>query len=174
MKGPMEDNLINSTQKDSFDGSRKDINAAIDQICEFTGTQTIFGGLREAFIDGLYKPSVHQCRLETLIDPLDVVLSQLCDLIVEPLRDRVVRGLLQASLDGLIRVILDGGPSRLFTPADAKLLEEDLEVLKEFFISSGDGLPRGVVENQIARIRQIIKLQSYESRELIEDFEIGQ
>ncbi|KAL7120381.1 hypothetical protein ACP275_02G118800 [Erythranthe tilingii] len=168
-KRPTEDNLRNSIQKDSFDGSRKDINAAIDQICEFAGTKTIFWDLREVFIDGLYKPSVHQSRLETLIDPLDVVLNQLCDLIVEPLRDRVVTGLLQASLDGLIRVILDGGPSRLFTPADAKLLEEDLEVLKEFFISGGDGLPRGVVENQVARIRQIIKLQSYESRELIED-----
>ncbi|KAL0397397.1 UNVERIFIED_CONTAM: protein unc-13 [Sesamum calycinum] len=71
--------------------------------------------------------------------------------------------------DGLIRVILDGGPSRMFTPADAKLLEEDLEVLKEFFISGGDGLPRGVVENQVARLRQVIKLHGYETRELIED-----
>jgi len=26
-----------SLQKDAFDGSRKDINAAIDRICEFTG-----------------------------------------------------------------------------------------------------------------------------------------
>lgn len=32
--------------------------------------------------------------------------------------------------DGLLRVLLDGGPSRIFYPADAKLLEEDLEVLK--------------------------------------------
>ncbi|KAI3445159.1 hypothetical protein Pfo_001824 [Paulownia fortunei] len=162
IKRPMEDNSRNSIQKDSFDGSRKDINAAIDQICEFTGTKTIFWDLRESFIDCLYKPSVAQSRLETLIEPLDMVLNQLCDIIVEPLRDRVVTGLLQASLDGLIRVILDGGPSRMFTPADAKLLEEDLEVLKEFFISGGDGLPRGVVENQVARIRQVIKLHSYE------------
>ncbi|KAK4476660.1 hypothetical protein RD792_015820 [Penstemon davidsonii] len=164
-----EENLRNSIQKDTFDGSRKDINAAIDQICEFTGTKTIFWDLREPFIDGLYRPNVAQSRLETLIDPLDMVLNQLCDIIVEPLRDRVVTGLLQASLDGLLRVILDGGSSRTFTIADAKLLEEDLEVLKEFFISGGDGLPRGVVENQVARIRQVIKLLSYETRELIED-----
>jgi len=32
--------------------------------------------------------------------------------------------------DGLLRVILDGGPSRVFFPGDAKLLEEDLEALK--------------------------------------------
>ncbi|KAL0464252.1 UNVERIFIED_CONTAM: protein unc-13 [Sesamum latifolium] len=169
MERSMEDNSRNSIRKDSFDGSRKDINAAIDQICEFTGTKTIFWDLREPFIDGLYKPNVAQSRLETLVEPLDLVLNQLCDIIVEPLRDRVVTGLLQASLDGLIRVILDGGPSRMFTPADAKLLEEDLEVLKEFFISGGDGLPRGVVENQVARLRQVIKLHGYETRELIED-----
>jgi hypothetical protein len=98
-----------------------------------------------------------------------VELSQLCDIIVEALRDRIVTSLLQASLDGLLRVILDGGPSRVFSPSDAKLLEEDLEVLKEFFISGGDGLPRGVVENQVARIRHVIKLQGHETRELIED-----
>ncbi|XP_073269571.1 protein unc-13 homolog isoform X1 [Primulina huaijiensis] len=163
-----ESELRNST-KDTFDGSRKDINVAIDQICEFTGTKTIFWDLRERFIDGLYKPSVTQSRLETLIEPLDMVLNQLCDIIIEPLRDRVVTGLLQASLDGLLRVILDGGPQRIFTLVDAKLLEEDLEVLKEFFISGGDGLPRGVVENQVARVRQVIKLHGYETRELIED-----
>ncbi|PNY02845.1 hypothetical protein L195_g026165, partial [Trifolium pratense] len=96
-------------------------------------------------------------------------LSQLCDIVVEPLRDRIVTSLLQASLDGLLRVILDGGPSRVFFPGDAKLLEEDLEALKEFFISGGDGLPRGVVENQVARVRLVIKLHGYETRELIED-----
>ncbi|KAI9115371.1 hypothetical protein K1719_013690 [Acacia pycnantha] len=71
--------------------------------------------------------------------------------------------------DGLLRVILDGGPSRVFFPADAKLLQEDLEVLKEFFISGGDGLPRGIVENQVARVRDVIKLHGYETRELVED-----
>lgn len=157
------------TQKETFDGSRKDINAAIDQICEFSGTKIIFWDLKGPFIDNLYKPNVSQSRLETIIEPLDLELNQLCDIITEPLRDRVVTSLLQASLDGLLRVILDGGPSRLFVPSDAKLLEEDLEVLKEFFISGGDGLPRGVVENQVARVRHIIKLHGYETRELIED-----
>lgn len=171
----MPDDISNRRQsgetikRDTFDGSRKDINAAIDQICEFTGTKVIFWDLREPFIENLFKPTVSQSRLEALIDPLDLVLNQLCDIIMEPLRDRVVTGLLQASLDGLLRVLLDGGPSRIFYPADAKLLEEDLEVLKEFFISGGDGLPRGVVENQVARVRQVIKLLGFETRELIED-----
>ncbi|XP_027114186.2 protein unc-13 homolog [Coffea arabica] len=169
IRRPTEENLRSSTQKETFDGSRKDINAAINRVCEFTGTKIIFWDLRESFIDNLYKPTVSQCRFETLIDQLDLVLNQLCDIIVEQLRDRVVTGLLQASLDGLLRVILDGGPSRIFTLADAKLLEEDVEVLKEFFISGGDGLPRGGVENQVAGVRQVIKLLGYETRELIED-----
>ena len=32
--------------------------------------------------------------------------------------------------DGLLRVLLDGGAARVFSVADAKLFEEDLEVLK--------------------------------------------
>ncbi|KAM7267602.1 hypothetical protein ACFE04_009768 [Oxalis oulophora] len=75
--------------------------------------------------------------MEAIVDPLDLELNQLCDVIVEQLRDRIVTSLLQASLDGFVRVILDGGPSRVFFSSDARLLEEDLEVLKEFFISGG-------------------------------------
>ncbi|KAJ8573056.1 hypothetical protein K7X08_009567 [Anisodus acutangulus] len=143
-KNPAEETAKGS-EKDSFDVSRKDINAAIDRLCEFIGTKIIFCDLREPFIENLYKPSVSQARLESVMEPLDMVLNQLCDVIMEPLRDRVVTGLLQASLDGL------------------------LKILKEFFISGGDGLPRGVVENQVARVRQVIRLHGYETREIIED-----
>ncbi|KAL5800807.1 hypothetical protein ACOSQ3_032439 [Xanthoceras sorbifolium] len=161
------------TQRDTLDGSRKDINAAIDRICEFTGTKIIFWDLREPFIENLYKYSVSKSRLEALIEPLDMELNQLCDVIVEPLRDRIVTSLLQASLDGLLRVLLNGGPLRVFFPSDGKQLEEDLEILKEFFISGGDGLPRGVVENQVARVRLVVKLHGYETRELIDDLRSG-
>ncbi|KAJ0047259.1 hypothetical protein Pint_05208 [Pistacia integerrima] len=171
--GKSVDEKSKVTQKDTFDGSRKEINAAIDRICEFTGTKIIFWDLREPFIDHLYKPSVSRSRLEAIIEPLDMELNQLCDVIVEALRDRIVTSLLQASLDGLLRVLLNGGPSRVFFPSDAKQLEEDLEILKEFFISGGDGLPRGVVENQVARARSVVKLHGYETRELIEECRSG-
>ncbi|KAJ4847354.1 Protein unc-13 [Turnera subulata] len=165
----LDEKFTSFKQKGSFDGSRKDINAAIDRISEFTGTKIIFWDLREPFIENLYKPTVSQSRMESLIEPLDNELNQLCSIIVEPLRDRIVTSLLQASMDGLLRVLLDGGSSRVFFVADTKLLEEDLEILKEFFISGGDGLPRGVVENHVARARHVIKLHSYETRELIDD-----
>lgn len=96
----MNGNSKNSTQKEGFDGSRKDMNTAIDHMCEFTGmsnvnselynlihcrlknsvfslflpgTKTIFWDLREPIIDGLYRPSVAQSRLENVIEPLDLV-----------------------------------------------------------------------------------------------------
>ncbi|KAK7256956.1 hypothetical protein RIF29_30579 [Crotalaria pallida] len=169
IKKSLDEKSKSFSRKDTFDGSRKAINAAMDRICEYTGTKIIFCDLRVPFMDNLYKPTVSGSRLDVLIEPLDLELSQLCDIVVEPLRDRIVTSLLQASLDGLLRVILDGGSLRVFFPSDAKLLEEDLEVLKEFFISGGDGLPRGVVENQVARVRHVIKLHGYETRELVED-----
>ncbi|KAL5720155.1 Protein unc-13 [Ranunculus cassubicifolius] len=168
-KKSMDESSKAALHKDPFNGSRKDINAAIDRICEFTGTKVIFWDMRESFIENLYKPNVSQSRLEVLIEPLDLVLNQLCDIIVDPLRDHIVTGLLQASMEGLVRVLLDGGPSRLFLPTDAKFLEEDLEILKEFFISGGDGLPRGTVENQVAHVRNVIKLHGCETRVLIDD-----
>ncbi|KAF0915824.1 hypothetical protein E2562_039125 [Oryza meyeriana var. granulata] len=158
-----------SSQKNQFDGSRKEINAAIDRICEFTGLKVIFWDLQQPFIDNLYKNNVSQARLDAIMEVLDTVLNQLCNVIVEQLRDRVVTGLLQASLDGLLRVILDGGPTRVFSPSDATLLEEDLEILKEFFISGGDGLPRGTVENLVSRVRPVINLIKQETRVLIDD-----
>ncbi|KAJ1692321.1 hypothetical protein LUZ63_009019 [Rhynchospora breviuscula] len=156
-------------QKNHFDGCRKEMNSAIDHLCEFTGMKIIFWDLREPFIDNLYKHSASQARLETITESLDLVLNQLCDVILEQLRDRVVTGLLQASLEGLLRVILDGGPTRIFSPNDSKLLEDDLEILKEFFISGGDGLPRGTVENLVSRVRHVITLLGYETRVLIDD-----
>lgn len=97
-KSMEEESKSGTKKKESFDGSRKDINIATDRICEFTGrvwrihlcqfawtnfwktqslpfsgTKIVFWDLREPFIDGLYKPSVFHSRLEALIEPLDTV-----------------------------------------------------------------------------------------------------
>lgn len=92
-----------SSQNNAFDGSRKEINSAIDRICEFTGKhclnpyvffrklkafqcsktwcdfsvglgiKVVFWDLREPFIDNLYKHSVSHARLDTITEALDVV-----------------------------------------------------------------------------------------------------
>ena len=46
--------------------------------------------MKEAFIDGLYKNSVSQARRDMVLQGLDSVLVELCDVIVDPLRDKVV------------------------------------------------------------------------------------
>ncbi|KAG6556604.1 hypothetical protein Mapa_001545 [Marchantia paleacea] len=154
----------------AFDGTRKAVNVSIDKICDFTGTKIVFWDLRDVLIDGLYKGSVSQSRMEKVISVLDPVLGQLCDTIDPALRDRIVLGLLQASLEGLLRVLLDGGPTRVFADTDSDMLEEDLSSLKEFFIADGDGLPRGVVENAAAPVQQILNLYSLETNIVIDSF----
>ncbi|KAH9317164.1 hypothetical protein KI387_018933, partial [Taxus chinensis] len=151
-----------------FDGTRKDVNAAINKMCDFTGVKIIFWDMREPFINSLYRGSVSQARIESVIHVLDSVLGQLCDVIAGPLRDQVVIGLLQASLDGFVRVLLDGGPSRVFSQDDRIALEEDMQVLKDFFMAGGDGLPKGVVENAFTPAEQIVKLHSLPTETLIE------
>ncbi|XP_024542200.1 uncharacterized protein LOC9647607 [Selaginella moellendorffii] len=154
----------------SFDGSRKAANAAIDKICEFTGTKLIFWDMRDPFIDGLYKGGVTEARMEQVVNNLDPILGQIVEMVVEALRDRLVLGLLQAAIEGLIRVLLDGGPSRAFSHNDVDMLEHDLRVLKNFFIAEGEGLQRGVVENAAAPAQQIIELYRLETYVLIENF----
>eukprot|EP00850_Spirogloea_muscicola_P012569 SM000082S22811 [mRNA] locus=s82:26155:33864:- [translate_table: standard] len=154
----------------AFDPCRKALNTAIDKICDFTGTKVVFWDMRTVFLDNLYQVSVAQNRMEKVVTELDPVLGQLCEVIAEALRDRVVLGLLQATLDGLLRVLLDGGPTRSFAQEDSDMLEEDLNVLKEFFVADGDGLPRGVVENTTAPVQQILNLYSLDTHVVVENF----
>lgn len=152
-----------------FDGTSDAVNVAINKICDFTGVKIIFWDMRQPFLHGLYKGSVSQARVETVIRDLDSVLGQLCDVIVDPLRDRVVIALLQASMDGFVRVLLDGGPSRVFSQEDSKMLDEDLQLLKDFFMAGGDGLPHGVIENSLASVQQITNLYSLGTHAVIEN-----
>lgn len=149
---------------------KKVIKNSIDRFCEFAGTKIIFWDMRESFIDGMYKTCVSQSRMSKIISGLDLVLGQLCEMIVEPLRDQVVMGLFQASLDGLLRVLLDGGSSRSFSQSDGELLIEDLNILKEFFVADGDGLPKALVDNAAAPAQQVIDLYKVETWIVIENF----
>lgn len=153
----------------TFDGTRKIVNGGVDKMCEFTGVKVIFWDLREPFLDGLYKGGVSEARMDRVVSSLDSVLGQICEVVVESLRDRVVLGLLQASLDGMVRVLLDGGPNRFFSKADAAMLEDDVTILKEFFMADGDGLSRGVVENAAVPVQQIISLYSLDTHPVIEN-----
>eukprot|EP00897_Mesotaenium_endlicherianum_P006868 jgi/Mesen1/6209/ME000320S05407 len=153
-----------------FDPARRNVNNAIDKICDFAGTKVVFWDMRDVFLAGLYRVNVVSSRIDKIVLELDPVLGELCEVIAEPLRDRVVLGLLQACLSGLLRVLLDGGPARIFAQSDSEMLEEDLVALKDFFVAEGDGLPRTVVENTAAQIGQILNLYSLETSIVIDSY----
>eukprot|EP00271_Cylindrocystis_brebissonii_P014575 TRINITY_DN35957_c0_g1_i1.p1 TRINITY_DN35957_c0_g1~~TRINITY_DN35957_c0_g1_i1.p1 ORF type:complete len:675 (-),score=124.68 TRINITY_DN35957_c0_g1_i1:592-2391(-) len=153
-----------------FDPSRRVVNVSIDKVCDFLGAKVIFWDMREPFLEELYRVSVSAARIEHVVGLLDPVLAELCEVITDSLRDRVVLALLQASLGGLLRVLLDGGPARVFAESDADMLDTDLQILKDFFVADGDGLPRGVVENTAAPVQQILNLYTLDTNTVIDSF----
>jgi len=61
----------------------------------------------------------------------------ICSLIIDTLRDRAALSVFQASMDGYVWAILDGGPSRAFSETDVPMMQEDMNILKDFFVADG-------------------------------------
>jgi hypothetical protein len=74
----------------------------------------------------------------------------------------VVLSICRSALEAYVRVLLDGGPTRAFSDSDITLMEEDLSILKEFFIADGEGLPRSLVEQEAKQAKEILDLYSLE------------
>ncbi|EFH50969.1 hypothetical protein ARALYDRAFT_327303 [Arabidopsis lyrata subsp. lyrata] len=96
------------------------------------------------------------------------VLDTVCSLSYEDSRDMVVLRICRSALEAYVRVLLDGGPTRAFSDSDITLMEEDLGILKEFFIADGEGLPRSLVEQEAKQAKEILDLFSLESDMLIQ------
>ncbi|CAN0841432.1 Protein unc-13 homolog [Linum grandiflorum] len=140
----------------------------INKISEFSGARIIFWDLRQKFLFGLYHGDVGSSRLESFLPQIDNVLDEICRLIDDTLRDTVVSSVCRASLEGFVWVMLNGGPSRAFSDSDVVMMEEDFNVLKEFFIASGEGLPRSVVDREAKYAEQILNLFSLQTETLIQ------
>ncbi|GBG77203.1 hypothetical protein CBR_g23529 [Chara braunii] len=146
-----------------FDGARAAANASINDICAFTGYKIIFWNMKKAFTEDLYYLGVRNSRISTVIRQMEKVLSQLVDIVHEDLRDRVVAHLMEATLEAFLRVLLEGGPGRVFAIEDGDLLEEDLNILRDFFMADGDGLPRSIVDEALKPVRRVLALFSLET-----------
>ncbi|XWS49898.1 hypothetical protein CRYUN_Cryun12cG0042400 [Craigia yunnanensis] len=96
------------------------------------------------------------------------VLDNVCGLIDDAVRDLVVLSIYQASLEGFVWVLLDGGPCRAFSDSDIILMEEDLMMLKEFFIADGEGLPRSLVEQEAKYAECILHMFSLQTETVIQ------
>lgn len=127
----------------------------------------MFWDLRDQFLFHLYRGDVGSSRLDSFLPHVDTVLDNICGLIDDTLRDLVVLSICRASLEGYVWVLLDGGPSRAFSDSDITMMEDDLNVLKEFFVAEGEGLPRSLVEQEAKFAQQILGLFSLKTETVI-------
>lgn len=151
-----------------FDDIRRSAIDASNGIFEFIGARVIFWDMKDSFLSSIYRGSVENARMEKIVPVLDEVLDDICGLIIDTLRDRVVSSIFQASMDGYVWTILDGGPSRAFSESDVIMMQEDLNILKEFFVADGQGLPLSEVEKESGIAQQILDLYSMKSSTVIE------
>lgn len=152
----------------TFNSIRDTATDAISKICDFTGARVVFWDLRDAFLFFLYRGNVEGARLDGVLPQIDTVLDHICGLIDDTIRDLVVFSICRASLEGYVWVLLNGGPSRAFSDSDITIMEDDLNMLKEFFIADGEGLPRSSVEQEANFAEQILSLYSIQTGTVIQ------
>ncbi|XP_023635910.1 uncharacterized protein LOC17883429 isoform X2 [Capsella rubella] len=158
------DELFSTT----YDSLRETNANCITKTRDLIGARAIFWDLRDMFLVQLYNGTVEDARLERILPHVDSVLDRVCSLSYEDSRDMVVLSICRSALEAYVRVLLDGGPTRAFSDSDITLMEEDLSILKEFFIADGEGLPRSLVEQEAKQAREILDLYSLETDMLIQ------
>ncbi|XP_018456498.2 protein unc-13 homolog isoform X1 [Raphanus sativus] len=152
----------------TYDSLRETNANCITKTRDLIGARVIFWDLRDMFLVQLYNGTVEGARLERLLPHIDTVLDNVCSLSYEDSRDMVVLSICRSALEAYVRVLLDGGPTRAYSDSDIPLMEEDLSILKEFFIADGEGLPRSLVEQEAKQAKEILDLYSLESEMLIQ------
>ncbi|KAL4602731.1 hypothetical protein ACB092_10G075300 [Castanea dentata] len=152
----------------TFNSIRDTATDSINKICDFTGARVMFWDLRDAFPFSLYRGNVEGARFDGVLPQIDTVLDHICGLIDDTLRDLVAFSICRASLEAYVWVLLNGGPSRSFSDSDITLMEDDLNMLKEFFIADGEGLPRSLVEQEANFAEQILSLYSLQTGTVIQ------
>ncbi|KAK9984439.1 hypothetical protein SO802_033964 [Lithocarpus litseifolius] len=152
----------------TFNSIRDTATDSINKICDFTGARVMFWDLRDAFPFSLYRGNVEGARFDGVLPRIDTVLDHICGLIDDTLRDLVAFSICRASLECYVWVLLNGGPSRAFSDSDITLMEDDLNMLKEFFIADGEGLPRSLVEQEANFAEQILSLYTLQTGTVIQ------
>jgi hypothetical protein len=69
-----------------------------------------------------------------------------------------------------MRVLLNGGPSRVFVANDVELLEEEIEILRDFFIAGGNGLDVAEVTARITPMSAILSMMSLSTDDLCQNY----
>lgn len=158
------DELFDTT----FNSIKETMENITQRLCDLIGTRIVFWDLRDTFLFRLYRGNVESARLDGFLTHVDTVLENICSLVDDAVRDSVVLSIFKALIEGFVWVLLDGGPSRAFSDSDVIMMEEDLTILKEFFIAEGEGLPRSLVEQESRIAVQILSLFSLQSESIIQ------
>lgn len=128
-----------------------------------------FVDCRPGFADALYALGVEPpqriaaCVLSALPSLLSSAVAQ-----VDPAAEGAcVAAVLEACVQGWRRAVLDGGPGRAFSVEDHPVLEEDLELLSQFFSVQRVGIGEEVVRNILKRPRALLHAFELDTQTLI-------
>lgn len=164
----MSDESIDELFVITFDGIRNTTTDAITKIIDFMGTKLVFWDLRVQFLFHLYHGGVERARMDAILPNIDAMLNEVCGLVDDFVRDPVILTIFRALLEAYLWVLLDGGPSRAFSDSDVTLMEDDLNILEDFFVADGEGLPRSTVEREAKFVHHVLSLFSHQTSTIIQ------
>jgi hypothetical protein len=150
-------------------GARQALRAAILQASDFLAYSVIYRDLSGAILHNIYAQGVHRSsnNLSTEILPyLNDVLGYIAARLDGQSRNVVADSLLKATVSGWMRILLNGGAHRVFVLADAELLDEEIELLSDFFHADGHGLETGVVSTHLRPLWVILSIMSLPTDQL--------
>ena len=154
-------------------GARQALRQSMSQIANHMAYSVIYRDLSGAILHNIYAQGVHRSshNISTEILPyLDGVLGYVAVRLDSQTRNAVGSFLLQATVSGWMRVLLNGGPSRVFVANDVELLEEEIEILRDFFIAGGNGLDVAEVTARITPMSAILSMMSLSTDDLCQNY----
>lgn len=125
-------------------------------------------------LHNIYAQGVHRSthNLSTEVLPyLNGVLGYVAVRLDSRTRNLVGARLLQATVSGWIRILLNGGPARVFVPTDVEMLEEEIEILSDFFIAGGQGLDVADVAARVGPMSALCSIMSLPTDHLCRNYE---
>ncbi|KAL4437302.1 hypothetical protein ABPG75_004441 [Micractinium tetrahymenae] len=152
-----------------FDGARRTAARTRDHLTRFIAVKLVYGELRDAIFEQLYRFHVQVSRLEAVLQEVDRHLGDICGRVHDALPPRLARGVCIALVGAVQSVLLDGGPFRLFTPQDVDMLEADMAQLRAMFFADGDGITLEEVDAICRPLSDIVDCMQLDTGLLIQN-----
>ena len=153
--------------------ARQSLRRSVAQVANHMAYNVIYRDLGGAMLQNIYAQGVHRSthNLSTEVLPyLNGVLGYVAMRLDSKTRNLVGSRLLQATVSGWIRIILNGGPARVFVPTDVEMLEEEIEILSDFFIAGGQGLDAAEVAARVQPMSALCSLMSLPTDHLCQNY----